>query len=104
MARFHSPAFEVPETGIHPGALGALLDAFMQASRTTQVIVTSHSPELLDNKSISAESILAVVLDGDTRIGPLADGFRDGIRRRLFTPGELLRSTQIEPEPTTLAS
>ncbi len=96
--------FEEPETGIHPGALGILLDAFMEASQTTQVIVTSHSPDLLDHKDIPAESLLAVVMDGETRIGPLPEGFRDGIRRRLFTPGGLLRSTQIEPETTAQAS
>jgi len=95
---------EEPETGIHPGAMGVLLDAIREASETAQVIVTSHSPELLDNKHIPADSLLAVVMDGETRIGPLGEGFRDGIRKRLFTPGELLRSTQIEPESTALAS
>jgi len=84
--------------------MGVLLDAIREASATAQVIVTSHSPELLDNKDIPAESLLAVAMDGETRIGPLREGFRDGIRRRLFTPGGLLRSTQIEPETTVQAS
>jgi predicted ATPase len=95
---------EEPEMGIHPGAMGVLLDAITEASETTQVIVTSHSPELLDNKHIPAESLLAVVMDGETRIGPVGEGFRDGIAKRLFTPGELLRSTQIEPESTAITS
>ena len=94
--------FEEPETGIHPGALGVILDACTEASLTTQLIVTSHSPDLLDDKDIPAESILAVVKDGDTKIGPIAQGLRDGIRRRLFTGGNLLGSTDLEPEPVPM--
>ena len=39
---------EEPEATIHPGALGAVLDLLRHASRHMQVIVTTHSPELLD--------------------------------------------------------
>ena len=36
---------EEPETALHPAASAALREALTQASRTTQVLVTSHSPE-----------------------------------------------------------
>lgn len=39
---------EEPEATIHPGALGAVLDLLRHASRKRQLIVTTHSPEVLD--------------------------------------------------------
>jgi predicted ATPase len=42
---------EEPEVALHPGAAGVLRDGLTAASRHTQVIVTSHSPDLLDDKS-----------------------------------------------------
>jgi hypothetical protein len=71
-----------------------------EASRTTQVLVTSHSPELLDDEAIAAESILAVVAEqGLTRIGPLDDFGASALRDHLCTPGELLRLNQLAPDP-----
>ncbi|MGQ0535499.1 MAG: AAA family ATPase, partial [Methanobacteriota archaeon] len=54
---------EEPESALHPGAAEALSDALLEASRSVQVVATSHSPELLDNEDIPAEAILAVVAD-----------------------------------------
>ena len=90
---------EEPEVALHPGAAGVLRDGLMAASRHTQVLVTSHSPDLLDDKAISDESILAVEnRNGDTRIGPIDEAGRGAIRDRLFTAGELLRLNQIAPD------
>lgn len=91
---------EEPETALHPGALGALLDALVEASAQTQVVVTSHSADLLDDgEKIPVESILAVdCADGNTIVAPLEAYGRKAIRDRLFTPGELLRANQIRPE------
>ena len=86
------------EAAVHPGALKVLIDAFEEASLTTQVLVTTHSPELLDDKEIAADSVLAVVAGrGVTRIGPLTEGDRSVVRDRLFTVGQLLRATRLEP-------
>lgn len=51
---------EEPEAALHPGALGVLLDALLDASDDAQIVVTSHSPDLLDDQRLDAESILAV--------------------------------------------
>lgn len=92
---------EEPETGIHPYALAVLLDALREASLSSQVIVTSHSAELLDNKDIPAEWILAVSAEtGATRIGPVDEVSRSCLRDRLCTAGELLRTNQLGPDPT----
>ncbi len=93
-------AIEEPEAALHPAAAGILLDALSEASRSTQVLVTSHSPDLLENDRIPAESILAVVLeDGKTRIGPLDPVGSSALRDHLYTPGELLRMNQLIPDP-----
>lgn len=94
---------EEPEVALHPAAAGVLLDSLRDASRSTQVTVTSHSPDLLDNKEIDSESILAVVAEGGiTKIGPLDDAGRSALRDRLYTAGELLRLNQLEPDPKVI--
>ncbi|NBV45018.1 MAG: chromosome segregation protein SMC [Planctomycetia bacterium] len=89
---------EEPETALHPAAAGILLAALREASRSTQIVVTSHSPDLLDNPDIDADALYAVENhDGLTRIGLLDDAGRQMLRERLFTPGELLRLNQLAP-------
>jgi predicted ATPase len=89
---------EEPEIALHPAAASVLRDCLMEASQHTQVIVTSHSPELLDDDSISDSSILAVSSsEGTTIVGRMDDAGREAIRNRLYTVGELLRLDQISP-------
>ena len=95
---------EEPEVALHPAAVGALLDSLRDASRRTQVIVTSHSPDLLDDEDIDTGSILAVVAeDGTTKIGPLDEAGRSALREHLYTAGELLRLNQLSPDPAAVA-
>lgn len=100
--RDYSPSLvgiEEPETALHPAASSALREALNRASERTQIIVTSHSPDLLDDRSIAAESILAVVSEGgETRIAPLDDASRQAMRDHLFSAGELLRLNQLAPD------
>jgi hypothetical protein len=64
-----------------------------------QVLVTSHSPDLLDNQEIDSEAILAVVSEGgETKIAPLDEASRKMLREHLFSAGELLRMNQLEPD------
>jgi predicted ATPase len=94
---------EEPEVALHPAAAGVLLDALIDASRQTQVLVTSHSPELLDNHQISEDSILAVeAAGGITHIASLDAVGRSALRDRLYTPGELLKLNQLSPDPAAL--
>ena len=94
---------EEPETALHPAASAALREALTKASATTQVVVTSHSPDLLDDRSIQPEHILAVVSEGgETRIGPLDAASISVMRDHLFSAGELLRLNQLKPDDTFL--
>jgi predicted ATPase len=94
---------EEPEAAVYPGAAGILRDGLRAASRVTQTAVTSHSPDLLDDKEIIDASILAVLnRNGETMIGPLDNAGRSAIRDRLYTAGELLRLNQLEPDISSL--
>ncbi|EGJ11822.1 AAA family ATPase [Rubrivivax benzoatilyticus] len=95
---------EEPETALHPAASSALREALSRASENTQIIVTSHSPDLLDDPNIPADSFLVVASEGgETRIAPLDEASRDVLRRHLFSPGELLRLNQLAPDRQVLA-
>lgn len=90
---------EEPEIAVHPAALSVLMDAVHEASTQRQVLLTSHSADLLDDEALGDDEILAVAnIRGATVIGPLAAPSRDAIRERLFTPGELLRMKRLEPK------
>ena len=92
---------EEPEGALHPSAAGILTDSLQDASAHAQILVTSHSPDLLDNESIPDESILAVTAEqGETRIGPLDESGRSALRDHLYTAGELMRMDQIRPDPS----
>ena len=94
---------EEPEMALHPAASAVLLAALRQASQDAQIIVTSHSPDLLDNDDIPPDSIFAVDnLDGVTQIAGIDAAGRQLLRDKLFTPGELLRQNQLSPDPTKL--
>ncbi len=90
---------EEPEMALHPAAAGVLLSALREGARYCQILVTSHSPDLLDNSDIPVDTLLAVSNhDGLTQIGPIDTAGRQVLRDRLFTPGELLRQNQLAPD------
>ena len=90
---------EEPEIALHPAAAGVLRDSLRDASRNTQVRVTSHSPDLLDDLEIPDNWIMPVIAErGVTKIAPLDEAGRTAIKDRLYTAGELLRLDQLRPE------
>lgn len=96
---------EEPEIALHPAAAGILWDAIQHGQSLTQVLVTTHSPDLLDRKDIPTDVILATGSEaGTTRIGRIIESSREIIRDRLATPGELLRQKRLLPETTRSAS
>jgi predicted ATPase len=98
-------AIEEPETALHPGAFAALREALKRAAEQRQVLITSHSPLLLDDPELPADSLLAVVsTGGETQIAPADPASREALQSDLFTAGELLRLNQLEPDPEMLES
>ncbi len=102
----HAPSLigiEEPETALHPAASRALREALNRAAERTQIIVTSHSPDLLDDPGLDADTVRAVVSEGgETRIAPLDLSSRDLMKQHLFSAGELLRMNQLEPDRNAL--
>lgn len=89
--------FEEPEATVHPAIAELLMQVFRDASRRQQVILTTHSPDLLDAKELSDEQIRVVSQrQGRTVIAPLGPASRQAIRERLYTPGELLRLSELD--------
>ena len=64
-----------------------------------QVIVTSHSPELLDDAMLDPTAVVAVEADGGvTRLARPDPAGRTSLQEKLFTAGELLRVNQLTPD------
>jgi predicted ATPase len=105
MAVFQKPSpsvlvIEEPEATIHPGALQPVLDLLRKATKTMQVVVTTHSPELLDAAWISDNNLRIVSWqDGASHLLLPSDATRTAMRTHLMGAGELLRSNALHPAP-----
>ncbi len=90
---------EEPETALHPAASAALMDALREAAQETQIVVTTHSPDLLDQYDPDSETLLVVVSDdGTTRIGDVDEASLSVIKDHLYSAGDLLRLDQLQPQ------
>jgi predicted ATPase len=90
-------AIEEPESTIHPAAAEILMDILIDGTERSQVLLTTHSPDVLDNKRLLDSQIVAVEsAQGVAQITPLTETTRDVIRQRLYTAGELLRQGEIQ--------
>jgi predicted ATPase len=95
-------AIEEPEAALHPAAAEVLFEALMEASAHAQVLVTSHSPDLLDHEAVEEGQLLAVTSEsGVTLVGPISEVGRSALRDHLYSAGELLRMAQLEPDEAT---
>lgn len=96
---------EEPETALHPGAFAAVREAIVRASEQRQVIVVSHSPDLLDDVDLQPEAVLAVTsVAGATLITALDKGSRDAVETKLWSLGELLRLGQLSADQVAAAT
>ncbi len=96
---------EEPETALHPAAAGALMEALREASVRTQVIITSHSPDMLERVDPDSEALFAVQSQfGETSIAPPEKSATESIRNHLYDAGELLRMDQLTPDSLSLES
>ena len=77
----------------------ALVDALDEAALRTQILLTTHSAELLDNPTIRPENVRVVQLvDGQTAIGPVDEASVEIVTRKLNSLGGLERENQLEAD------
>ena len=89
---------EEPETGLHARAAGALLSVLEEGADMRQVIIATHSVEMLDHKDIKPAQILPVELkDFTTLIAPLEKNAKEMLQDHLLTAGDLLRQDKLKP-------
>ena len=94
-------AIEEPEATVHPAVAELIVQVLMDAAMERQVLLTTHSPDILDSKEIKDSQIRVVSTQaGRTLVCPLSASSREAIRERLYTPGELLRNDELTPDLT----
>jgi predicted ATPase len=87
---------EEPELTIHPGVIPILFDFLKQASQVQQILITTHSPELLD--LLNVEDIRVVARkDGITTIHRIHEKQWSLVREDLFRVGDFMRTGELEP-------
>jgi predicted ATPase len=87
---------EEPEVAIHLGALRTLVEILQLHTRDTQILLTTHSADIIDALDIEALRVVWAE-DGVSHVGPVAGHTRETVRTGLITPGELLRSEALDP-------
>ncbi len=82
---------EEPENGVHPKRLRALLEQIRELSkRGTQILLTTHSPVLLDEFSREPECITVFDRDGSgTRVSTISGKNAEALTNGDFGAGEL---------------
>jgi predicted ATPase len=87
---------EEPELGLHPDALQLVAEVLLEASESTQLIVTTHSEALVDALTDNPESVLVCERDFDnsTQMNHLSKEHLELWLER-YTLGELWRKGEI---------
>lgn len=86
---------EEPEIAIHLGALRTLVDILQQQSEHSQVLITTHSADIID--SIDIDSLRLVLNEsGNSIISRVATHSKDPVRKGLITPAGLVRSNALD--------
>jgi predicted ATPase len=89
---------------LHPAMAGVLMDALREGATHTQIIATTHSADLLSELSLDRDALLLVTSrDGDSHIGPIDAASIEAVKQHLYSPGDLFRLDQLQPDEADLA-
>ena len=83
-------AIEEPELTVHPGAAVVLTDELVEAAQRTQILVTTHSPDIVARMPVSALRVVEATEQG-TRIDSVSANQVDAVNKNLFSAGDLIR-------------
>jgi predicted ATPase len=89
-------AIDEPETGLHPSMLRIVAEYARDAANRTQVILTTHSPELLDAFGDEPPTTTVVEWQGGQTGLRVLHGDNLDYWLKKYTLGELYRSWQLE--------
>ena len=82
-------AIEEPELFIHPGILAMLCEFIDEASLRQQIIVTTHSPDLIAKFDVNAIRVVEMT-DNGTVIDMLDDRLLEIVNQKLFNTSDIL--------------
>ena len=87
---------EEPEIAIHLGALASLVEIFRNQSETMQILLTTHSADIVDLLDVS--DLRVIWSDqGESHASKVAKHTVKTVREGLITPGALLRADSLDP-------
>lgn len=90
-------ALEEPEQTVHPGVLGVLAESFREASQTTQILLTTHSPFLLD--WFNPEDIRVTFIEkGETVLSNIRKSQLQTVKDGLMSLSEVMAMDGLKPE------
>ncbi len=90
---------EEPEQTVHPGALPILYDHLLEASTRSQVVVTTHSPILLNYINLDQCRVFIVGRgEHGTQAQPLAEPQRKSVANDLLSLGDLMLAGELQLE------
>lgn len=90
---------EEPEQTIYPGALAVLADVFKEVGQTTQVIITTHSPHLVQYFS-PWQIRVATMHNGLTSIRPIHPHQMEAVNEGLLSLEEFMTGEGLRPDDT----
>ncbi len=90
---------EEPEQTIYPGALAVLADVFKEVGRSTQVLITTHSPHLVQFFEPSQIRV-AVMHRGITQIRPVHPHQMEAVNEGLLSLEEFMTTEGLRPDDT----
>jgi predicted ATPase len=96
-------AIEEPETALHPAAMRALVDALDEATEFNQILLTTHSADLLEGRDITPGQCLVVRnRNGQSLIAPVSRASHEIVRKELYTLGDLQRMDRLDLDEADL--
>jgi predicted ATPase len=88
---------EEPELSVQPGVMAVLAEAFSEASEETQIIITTHSPSLVDH--FKPEQVRVVTLeDGLTKVSRVKSTQIEAVKRNLMSMQDFMLAEGLQPE------
>lgn len=88
---------EEPEQTIYPGALAVLADVFKEIGRSTQVLITTHSPHLVQFFEPSQVRV-AVMHNGVTQIRTIHPHQMEAVNEGLLSLEEFMTTEGLRPD------